>query len=45
MIRLENVSKYFGLKYVRLENIDKECGHPTEKGMQQISEQVLEVLI
>lgn len=30
----------YGVKYVRLKDIDKECGHPTEFGMRQIAEQV-----
>ena len=29
-----------GVRYVRLENVDKEKGHPTELGMKQIAEQV-----
>ena len=41
---LENIAKFCEIKYVRLRDIDKECGHPTAKGMAQISEQVLSVL-
>ena len=33
-----------GVPYVRLHDIDKECGHPTELGMRQIADQVGEVL-
>lgn len=33
-----------GIKYVCLKEIDKETGHPTELGMQQISKQVTECL-
>jgi len=29
-----------GIRYLYLKDIDKECGHPTEKGMAQIAEQV-----
>ncbi len=30
----------YGVAYLRLENIDKQKGHPTELGMRQIAEQV-----
>ena len=30
--------------YVRLKDIDKENGHPTETGMKQISKQVMECI-
>ena len=39
---LEQVAKYYGVKYVRLKDIDNP-GHPTAKGMKQISEQVLSI--
>ena len=32
-----------GVKYVRLENVDKLHGHPTDLGMEQIAKQVAEV--
>ena len=37
---LENAAKHFGIKLIRLENIDKDFGHPTPLGMQQIASQV-----
>ena len=36
--------KHIGVRYLTLENIDKENGHPTELGMKQISEQVASAL-
>lgn len=33
-------SEYYGTSYIRLEYIDKRCGHPTIQGMQDIAEQV-----
>ena len=32
--------KRYGLESIKLSDIDKRCGHPTIKGMEQISEQV-----
>lgn len=37
---LENATKHFGIKLIRLENIDKDFGHPTALGMEQIAEQI-----
>jgi len=36
--------KKFDVKYLHLEKIDKQHGHPTELGMKQISEQVMACL-
>jgi len=36
--------RHFGAHALRLENIDKACGHPTIKGMSEISRQVLEFI-
>jgi len=33
-----------GIGYVKLLEIDKECGHPTELGMKQIAQQVAELV-
>ena len=41
---LQAVAEYYGVQYIRLKDIDKDCGHPTPKGMSQISEQVLSAL-
>ena len=38
---LEKVANYYDLESIRLENIDKKCGHPTPKGMRDICEQLL----
>ena len=37
---LDNASKRYGVKLVCLWGIDKDWGHPTPLGMQQISEQI-----
>ncbi len=41
----EKAAKYYGLKYVRLQNIDKENNHPSDKGMEKICEQLSSVLL
>ncbi len=38
------ICEHYGVDYVLLEGIDKSMGHPTEKGMEQISDQVLKFL-
>ena len=40
---LEETAKYYGVKFVKLNGIDKECGHPSIQGMAQISEQILRI--
>jgi len=35
---------HYGIRYLDLKEIDKECGHPTELGMRQIAGQVAEFL-
>ena len=37
----ENAGKRYDVKVIKLENIDKEWGHPTVKGMTQIKDQIL----
>ena len=37
---LENASKRFDVELIHLENIDKDYGHPTVLGMEQIAEQI-----
>ena len=41
---IEAVAKLYEFKVIRLENITKEDGHPTTKGMAEISEQVINAL-
>lgn len=40
----ETAAKHYGVKCVRLQNIDKESGHPIASGMQAICKQVAAVL-
>ena len=42
---LKAASKYYGISTVELENIDKNCGHPTIKGMKGIAKQVIGHLV
>ncbi|MBR1677552.1 MAG: hypothetical protein IJ706_09625 [Clostridia bacterium] len=42
---LEKVAAYYDLQSIRLINIDKECGHPTKKGMKDICNQILKALL
>ena len=42
---LESSSAMLGIKSIRLSDIDKIDGHPTAKGMESISEQVLPLLL
>lgn len=39
-----NACEYYGIGYVKLNEIDKIDGHPTVKGMQQIKDEILENL-
>lgn len=41
---IEEAAKCYGLRSVRLEGISKETGHPTAKGMLEISEQLIRAL-
>ena len=41
---IEEVSKRYRFKLVKLINIDKESGHPTSKGMEEIANQIFEVI-
>lgn len=41
---IEEASKRYGFRFVRLMNIDKESGHPTAKGMKEIANQIFEVM-
>ena len=40
---MEISAEYYGVRFVRLKNIDKLDGHPTAKGMQAISDQIWNV--
>ena len=35
------ICDHYGIEYIKLTNIDKKNGHPSIKGMSQISEQIL----
>ena len=37
---VKNICQHYGVACVELQNIDKKNGHPTIKGMSQISEQL-----
>lgn len=41
---MEKACKYYNVKYVKLENIDKTEGHPTAEGMTQIKDSILKTL-
>jgi lysophospholipase L1-like esterase len=38
---VEKAGEYYGVQTIRLQNIEKECGHPNPTGMNAIAEQVL----
>ena len=38
------VCEHYGIKYVQLQGIEKESGHPTVKGMETIANQVLTLI-
>ena len=42
---IKRACRHYGIEHVLLSEIEKECGHPTVKGMKQIKEQVLKKLI
>lgn len=37
---VKNICKYYSIQCIELENIDKQSGHPSVKGMEQICEQI-----
>ena len=39
---IEKAGEYYGVPTIRLQGIEKECGHPNPTGMKAIAEQVLE---
>ena len=39
---MKTAGRYFNVETIEFQNLDKENGHPTSKGMAQISEQVIE---
>ena len=41
----KQVAKYYGCSFVELKNVDKQDGHPTVKGMQDICEQIYSATI
>lgn len=38
---IAEIARHYGVKFLRLQDIDKEAGHPTDKGMQSICKQLL----
>ena len=42
---MKHAGEYFNVEVVELQDIEKECGHPTAKGMAQICEQILHLNI
>lgn len=38
---IAEIARHYGAKSLQLQDIDKEAGHPTDKGMQSICEQLL----
>ncbi len=41
---MEKAAKYFGVEAVRLQSIDKQEGHPTEQGMTDICEALIQTI-
>ena len=41
---IKSAGKHFGVEVVELHDVDKQCGHPTVLGMEQICTQVLDSL-
>ena len=41
---MRDVTEHYGLEYVPLSGVDKVNGHPTELGMAEICEQILDTV-
>lgn len=41
---MQVISDYYGVRWILLHDIDKQWGHPSQKGMTQIAEQLSEVI-
>ena len=41
---MKTICEHYGIPYIQLQGIDKQSGHPSVKGMQQIAEQVAAVV-
>ena len=41
---MRTISDHYGVRWIQLENIDKQWGHPSQRGMQQIAEQLAKVI-
>ena len=41
---MEKAAEHYGLKSLRLHDVDKENGHPTVKGMTEICDQIIAVI-
>jgi ADP-heptose:LPS heptosyltransferase len=41
---MQVISDHYGVRWILLHDIDKQWGHPSQKGMRQIAEQLSEVI-
>ena len=41
---MKTISDHYGIRWIQLHDIDKQWGHPSQKGMRQIAEQLAEVI-
>ena len=41
---MQVVSDHYGVRWILLHDMDKQWGHPSQKGMTQIAEQLSEVI-
>ena len=41
---IKNACNYVNAKFVELDGVDKDCGHPTALGMEQIKNQIIKVM-
>ena len=41
---MKTICQHYHVSYIQLHDIDKQWGHPSQKGMQQIAEQVAAAL-
>ena len=41
IVGMKSAGEYFNVEVVELQEVEKDCGHPTAKGMEQIATQIL----
>ena len=41
---MQVISDHYGIRYIMLHDIDKQWGHPSQKGMTQIAQQLSEII-